>query len=221
MLPIFPLALTCACFWIVALRCRECRAADYWEGYKTFCYAYYSHSTEHESVFRNSKLGSLAALNCLIQCNPLLALLAAPCSHPRFARRLKTTSNVCVHTGQLVWRRHSVPPLPSHQVLRNTCMQLLPLVEMYCRWVLEDECNNLRDLMERFDSEAELETHELGRSLLFMIRDEDMGDEGLPRHDPPDAPTNPFADVRERLAAMDYAIRDLRPQVHMHTHFCF
>ena len=31
----------------------------YWEGYKLFCYAYYSHSFEHESEFQRSKLGSL------------------------------------------------------------------------------------------------------------------------------------------------------------------
>ena len=31
---------------------------DYWEGYKAFCYAYYSHSVPHESAFRATKLGS-------------------------------------------------------------------------------------------------------------------------------------------------------------------
>ena len=35
-----------------------CRVEDYWLGYKYFCYAYYSHSFEHESDFRQSKLGS-------------------------------------------------------------------------------------------------------------------------------------------------------------------
>ena len=35
------------------------RVEDYWEGYKLFCYAYYSHSFEHESEFQHSKLGSL------------------------------------------------------------------------------------------------------------------------------------------------------------------
>ena len=178
MLPIRRVALTCGCLWIVAMRTLVCRAKDHWEGYKIFCYAYYSHSSVHESVFRNSKL------------------------------------------GQLVWSRHSRPPPPSHHVLRNTCMQLLPLVEMYCRGESQEDCSNLRYLMARYDSEAELQTHELGRSLLSMIRDEDMGFKGLPRADPPGAPTDPFAGVRERLAAMDSVIRDLHPQVHIHTQFC-
>ena len=34
------------------------RVEDYWEGYKLFCYAYYSHSPQHESTFKQSKLGS-------------------------------------------------------------------------------------------------------------------------------------------------------------------
>lgn len=34
------------------------RVEDYWEGYKLFCYAYYSHSLQHESAFKQSKLGS-------------------------------------------------------------------------------------------------------------------------------------------------------------------
>ena len=39
-------------------RMHLCRVQDYWQGYKLFCYAYYSHSREHESEFRESKLGS-------------------------------------------------------------------------------------------------------------------------------------------------------------------
>lgn len=54
-------------------------------------------------------------------------------------------------------------------------MQLLPLVEMYCKWELKEDCSNLQELMLQFDSEAELETHELGRSLLHMLRDDDIG----------------------------------------------
>ena len=77
--------------------------------------------------------------------------------------------------GQLVWRRHSAHTNPSGRAIRTTCMQLLPLVEMYCKWELEEDCSNLRELMLRFDSEAELETHELGRSLLHMLRDDDIG----------------------------------------------
>ena len=33
------------------------RVEDYWEGYKLFCYAYYSHSLQHEYAFKQSKLG--------------------------------------------------------------------------------------------------------------------------------------------------------------------
>ena len=86
---------------------------------------------------------------------------------------------------------------------------------MYCRWVLQEDCSNLHDLMTRFDSEVELEAHELGRSLLFMIRHDDMGDEGLPRRDAPEASINPFADIRDRLAAVDSSIRSLHVQVHV------
>lgn len=43
------------------LKCRRCvcRVEDYWEGYKFFCYAYYSHSIPHMAHFRETKLGSL------------------------------------------------------------------------------------------------------------------------------------------------------------------
>ena len=34
------------------------RVEDFWQGYKLFCYAFYSHSVEHESEFRHSKLGA-------------------------------------------------------------------------------------------------------------------------------------------------------------------
>lgn len=94
-------------------------------------------------------------------------------------------------------------------------MQLLPLVEMYCKWVLEEDCTNLRGLMCRFDSELELESHELGRSLLFMIRDDDVGLISTPHPAPVQVVDNPFNDVRERLAAAAMAIRELHPQVPM------
>ena len=122
---------------------------------------------------------------------------------------------VFVAAGCLVWRRHSGLPLPSHHALRDTCTQLLPLVEMYCKWELEEDCSNLQSLMLRFDSERELQSHELGRSLLFMIRDEDMGFETMARSNAVIAPTNPFDAVRERLAAADFAIRDLHAQVNL------
>ena len=122
---------------------------------------------------------------------------------------------LCSCTGQLVWRRHTQLPPPSHQVLRNTCMQLLPLVEMYCRWELAEDCSDLRALMIRFDSADDLKSHELGRSLLFMLRNDDVvphmfPDQGLyiQRH-------NPFDDIRERLQAADVAINALHSQVQL------
>ena len=114
-----------------------------------------------------------------------------------------------------MWRRYVHMPPPSHHAIRTTCMQLLPLVEMYCKWVLEEDCTNLHGLMCRFDSELELESHELGRSLLFMIRDDDVGLISTPLPAPVQVVDNPFNDVRERLAAAAMAIRELHPQVPM------
>ena len=42
-------------------RAHVCSIQDYWEGYKLLCYAYYSHSMQHEYDFQQSKLGSLLA----------------------------------------------------------------------------------------------------------------------------------------------------------------
>ena len=100
-------------------------------------------------------------------------------------------------------------------------MQLLPLVEMYCRWVLEEDCSNLRALMLRFDNERELESHELGQSLLMMIRDDD--DNGLDRlqsriHS--NVAPNPFDAIRAGLAAVDVAFRGIQPQVHAVMELC-
>lgn len=67
--------------------------------------------------------------------------------------------------------------------------------------------------MLRFDSEVELQTHALGRSLLAMLRDEDNNLEGLPRRAVLDTTPNPFDAVRDRLAAVDSAIRNLHAQV--------
>ena len=94
-------------------------------------------------------------------------------------------------------------------------MQLLPLVEMYCKWVLHEDCSSLRALMLRFDNERELELHELGRSLLLMVRDDD--DDGLdrvPSRVPGVAASSPFDAIRARLADVDVALRGLHPQVH-------
>lgn len=70
--------------------------------------------------------------------------------------------------------------------------------------------------MLRFDSESELQSHELGRSLLFMIRNDDTGLPLLHRTDSIGVPANPFDALRETLAAVDVAIHNIRPQVHSH-----
>ena len=67
--------------------------------------------------------------------------------------------------------------------------------------------------MLRFDDELELETHELGRSLLFMLRSDEAD---LYRAQSPVSRIthdNPFDAVRERLAAATSAIRNLQDQV--------
>jgi hypothetical protein len=94
-------------------------------------------------------------------------------------------------------------------------MRLLRLVEMYCRWELEEDCTSMRNLILRFDSELELESHDLGRSLLAMVRDADEEFQGLPRLDSPLPSTSPFEAVRERLEATQLAIRDLRVEVQL------
>lgn len=121
----------------------------------------------------------------------------------------------CECAGQLVWRRHVGLHPPSPQVVRNLCMQLLPLLEMYCRWELQDDRGDLLALMHRFDSETKLESHELGRSLLFMIRNDDAEMGGLPMQARNSPIANPFNAIRERLATVDTAIRDLNAQVHI------
>ena len=95
-------------------------------------------------------------------------------------------------------------------------MQLLPLVEMYCKWELEEDCTNLWDLMVRFDSEVELDSHALGRSLLFMVRDDAAGLDILPRPTPLTTTANPFDVIRDRLVA-GQAIRGLHQQVQLLT----
>ena len=112
-------------------------------------------------------------------------------------------------------QRHRHTPPPSHHAIRTTCMQLLPLVEMYCKWELEEDCTNLRALILRFDSESELESHDLGRSLLSMIWDENIGHDNLPLPAPLPPHPSPFDLVRERLAAAGLAIRALHEEVHL------
>lgn len=98
-------------------------------------------------------------------------------------------------------------------------MQLLPLVEMYCKWELEEDCSNLRALMLRFDSERELESHELGRSLLCMLQDDDIGLDMLQSRMPVADMHNPFDVLRDRLAVAGLAIRHLHGKVHILMHF--
>ena len=92
-------------------------------------------------------------------------------------------------------------------------MQLLPLVEMYCKWELEEDCSNLRSLMIRFDSEEQLGSHALRCSLLSMIRDDGSDGDTLPVRMPVVAQPNPFDAIRQRLATTGEAIQELRAQV--------
>ena len=70
--------------------------------------------------------------------------------------------------------------------------------------------------MLRFDSEHELRSHELGRSLLFMLHNDDVGLNIFPDHGLNIFRPNPFADIRERLRAADLAINGLQSQVQWH-----
>jgi hypothetical protein len=73
--------------------------------------------------------------------------------------------------------------------------------------------------MHRFDSEVELQSHELGRSLLCMLQDDDVGFGGLHRHPEHAVHTNPFDELRNRLAAVGMAIQNLHPQVHERAYY--
>ena len=125
------------------------------------------------------------------------------------------SSPILICTGRLVRQRHTHGPLPSHHAIRTTCIQILPLVEMYCKLELEEDCTDLRALMLRFDSESELETHELGRSLLAMLNDEDIGHDNLPVCATLPALPSPFDILRERLSAAGLAIKNLHAQVNL------
>lgn len=156
-------------------------------------------------VFSLLACDSMQAMFCLCFPSPMQA-----CSECLW---LRSATCFLPPAGQLVWRRHGPPDTPSHRALRATCVQLLPLVEMYCRWELQEDCGDLNALMHRFDSESVLETHALGRSLLLMLRDEDMG---LQVHPPPMnflPAVNPFDAIRSRLRAVDNAFHAMRPQV--------
>ena len=112
-----------------------------------------------------------------------------------------------------MWQRHGDLASTSHHDIRDTCTQLLPLVEMYCKWELQEDCSDLCALMLRFDSETELETHELGRSLLLMIRTDGIVGDCTPSSVPRAVRLNPFATLRERLHTAAQAILELQTQV--------
>ena len=69
--------------------------------------------------------------------------------------------------------------------------------------------------MHRFDSQHELESHALGRSLLAMLADEGGCFETAPEQAPIAARPSPFDSVRERLAEAASAIRHLQVQAHL------
>ena len=158
----------------------------------------------------------MTALHPCAQSCFVCVTVAAAFRNPGFAPSVWLTSlPVSVLPGQLLWRRFNSACPPSHSALRATFVQLLPLVEMYYKWVLCKDCSNLWDLMVRFDSEAKLGSHELGRSMLQMLH----GDEGGLQIVPPPVlmppPVSPFTAIRFTFAAMDVALQAMRPQVHI------
>ena len=125
-----------------------------------------------------------------------------------------TSPLLLVLAGRLVWRWFPSGCTPSHHALRAACVQLLPLIEMYCRYVLEEDCSSLWALMVRYDCEADLASHDLGRSMLAMLRDDDDdGPRPMPAPMHMSAPISPFDAIRGTLAAMDVALQTMRPQV--------
>lgn len=198
------------------------RVQDYWCGYKFFCYAYYSHSVQHESEFADCKLGSCHSsisriyFARLVSCWFHLLLGFSACM---LCLYLMGFPGCLCCAGRLLWRRLPRLPAPSHHVIRTACIQLLPAVETFCKVELHEDCGNLRALMLRFEDEQELQSSELGRSLLLMIGDEDDGLNNLSRRIHIDAPQNPFAAIRARIAAVDIAFRGLRPQVQVVSRF--
>ena len=133
--------------------------------------------------------------------------------------RVVEVSIMSVCAGQLVFRRHRGPCIPSHHAIRATCMQLLPFVEMHYKWELEEDCSNLRAHMLRFDFEAHLERHELGRSLLLMIQDDEAGLEIPAMAVGSAATTSTFDAIRARLAAVDDVFQCLQAQVLLAKYF--
>lgn len=74
--------------WDSEFRRCLCRALDYWQGYKYFCYAYYSHSQLHEPEFRATKLGSCFRSTAWVIAKVLCSFLTP----------------LCFASGGLLWR---------------------------------------------------------------------------------------------------------------------
>ena len=75
--------------------------------------------------------------------------------------------------------------------------------------------------MLRFDGERALETDELGRAMLQMLRDDEIGFHIYPIPAQLPAAVNPFDEFRVSLAAVDTAIQALQPQVHSALGYIF
>jgi hypothetical protein len=135
---------------------------------------------------------------------PILFVLRQCCAFFVCSHRAACVAPICCSTS-------SLPP----------CMQILPLVEMFCWWELEEDCSDLRALMGRFDSESDLESHELGRSLLCMLRYDDTGMHRVTLAAAIESTTNLFGLVRQRLAAAGVSIRGLQHQVGMPVPFFY
>ena len=70
--------------------------------------------------------------------------------------------------------------------------------------------------MHRFDSQHQLESHVLGRSLLAMLADEGGCFKNAPQEAAITARPSPFDSVIERLAMAASAIRHLQVQAYLH-----
>jgi hypothetical protein len=188
---------------------------DYWEGYKLFVMAITRIRRDMRPNFaiQNWVSDFPASLDFRVFWLSTTHLL------PRSVWVLRVLTFTQQHAGQIVWRRLLRTQAQSPHSIRSTCMQLLPLVEMYCRWELQEDCGDLEALMLCFDSVSELESHDLGRSLLSMVRDEDDGlrtySERRHVQDSLNIGADPFDAIRARLAAVDLAFQGLQPQVHI------